>query len=174
MATHSGWKSDRISSDTHPCVDSTPDRHLSPNGAAPLSSQTEGPGFESARSQLPIVWRNARHSIAPKVSGGLHKAPNRRGRRIITREQGCALETIGHAVDYLNDQYIFEGPDDEILSFRSPSMEAVRILIASQRAILQSLPIAEPLRRRVWNALRGRKPQAALLSVVSQSSSGHK
>jgi len=59
-------------------------------------------------------------------------------RRVLTREQGCALEMIGHAVDYLNDCYINEGPDHEVLDFNSPSMDAVRILISAQREVLRS------------------------------------
>ena len=36
-------------------------------------------------------------------------ARSRNLRRVLTREQGRALEMIGHAVDYLNDCYLFEG-----------------------------------------------------------------
>lgn len=80
-----------------------------------------------------------------------------RMRRKITREQGCALEVIGHAVDYLNDSYLYEGADDEIIDFSGPSMDAVRILIAAQRQILSSLPLVEPLPLRFWNTLLRRK-----------------
>jgi hypothetical protein len=92
-------------------------------------------------------------------------------RRIITREQGCALETLGHAVDYLRDSYINDGPDDEILDSSSPSMEAVRILVERRRELLFSLPLVEPLRRRIARRLFHRQ-RAESLSVLPFSSSG--
>lgn len=91
--------------------------------------------------------------------------------RVITREQGCALEMIGHAVDYLNDCYVNEGPDEEILDFSSPSLDAVRILISAQRQILQSLPVAEPLTVRFWNAVWRRQSKTQSAGVVPLSSS---
>lgn len=153
MATHSGWKSNRASMEK--------------------STSQARVGDPESGARLPIVWRNSNPPIA--VSDRLThtvKPSGRRGRRIISREQGCALEMIGHAVDYLNDQYLLQGPDDEVLSFESPAMEAVWILIASQRELLRSLPVAEPLRRRAWNALLHRKKRAESLSVVPLSSSG--
>ena len=96
---------------------------------------------------------------------------NGRMRRKITREQGCALEVIGHAVDYLNDSYLYEGADDEIIDFSGPSMDAVRILISAQRQILSSLPLAEPLPQRFWNTLLRRKSQFKASTVVPLSSS---
>lgn len=96
---------------------------------------------------------------------------NSRMRRKITREQGCALEVIGHAVDYLNDSYLYEGADDEIIDFSGPSMDAVRILISAQRQILSSLPLSEPLPLRFWNTLLRRKSQFKATTVVPLSSS---
>ncbi len=98
----------------------------------------------------------------------LEAAP--RIRRVISREQGCALETIGHAVDYLNDCYLNEGSDDEILDFSGPSIEAVQILISAQRQILRSLPLAQPLRQRVWNAMLRRAPRSVSGMVALSSS----
>ena len=67
---------------------------------------------------------------------------NRRGRRrIINREQGRALEMIGHAVDYLTDCYLWAEPDNHIIDFRCPAMEAVHILTRMKLQILNSLPL---------------------------------
>ncbi|MEO6829031.1 MAG: hypothetical protein ABI164_04415 [Acidobacteriaceae bacterium] len=96
---------------------------------------------------------------------------NRRMRRTMTREQGRAIETIGHAVDYLNDCYIHEGPDSEVLDFRGPGMDAVRVLVVAQREILATLPLAEPFTLRLWHALLGRKSQLNSTPVVPLSSS---
>lgn len=97
------------------------------------------------------------------------KIRNRGLRRIITREEGCALETIGHAVDHLNDCYLQQGSDEEILDFGGPAMEAVQILITLQRQMLRSFPVKEPLLVRVKNALLHRK--SAKSSVVLPLSS---
>ena len=91
--------------------------------------------------------------------------------RVITREQGRALEMIGHAVDYLQDCYLHEGDDDEILDFRGPKMDAVRILVSAQRQIHRSLPLAEPLTVRLWHALLRRKTQYKSAAVMPVSSS---
>lgn len=80
-------------------------------------------------------------------------------RRMLTREQGRALETIGHAVDYLNDCYLFEGDDSERINIGGSSTEAIRILGSLRWQILQSAPLREPRTLRLWNALFRRRPR---------------
>lgn len=79
-------------------------------------------------------------------------------RRRIDREQGRALETLGHAVDYLGDCYIQNGSDDDLIDFCGPQMDAVRLLIDAQRDLLASLPLMEPLTLRLWHGLRRGTP----------------
>lgn len=120
--------------------------------------------------KVPLQWRPpARPTSAGQEIESFAAA--RGMRRVLTREHGCALEMIGHAVDYLNDCYINEGPDHEVLDFNSPSMEAVRILISAQGQILRSLPLTEPFSVRIWNALWRRKSQIKSSGVVPLSSS---
>jgi hypothetical protein len=78
-------------------------------------------------------------------------------RRLLTREQGLALEMIGHAVDYLNDCYLYEGDDHERINIGGFSSEAIRILASLRWQILQSAPIREPRTTRLWNALFHRR-----------------
>jgi hypothetical protein len=91
-------------------------------------------------------------------------------RRVLSREQGRALETIGHAVDYLTDSYIHEGTDHGLINFRGPGMDAVHILVGAQRHIHTSLPFVEPFRLRLWQVLLRRKSQLKS-AVVPLSSS---
>jgi len=118
-------------------------------------------------SQNPV---NRKPEKARSIADDLGRSVSRAS-RAMTREQGCALEMIGHAVDYLNDCYINDGPDDEILDFSSPSMDAVHILISAQRQILHSLPVAEPFTVRFWNAVWRRRSRSQSSSVVPLSSS---
>lgn len=80
-------------------------------------------------------------------------------RRSLTREQGRALEMIGHAVDYLNDCYLYEGDEDELINIGGSSTQAMEILIAARRRILQSVPVRGPRVHRLWNALFHRNPE---------------
>ncbi|MGO8718881.1 MAG: hypothetical protein ACLQMO_06655 [Acidobacteriaceae bacterium] len=80
-------------------------------------------------------------------------------RRILTREQGRALEMIGHAVDYLNDCYLYEGDEHELINMGGSSTQALEILSAARRQILQSAPLQEPRMHRLWNALFHRNPE---------------
>lgn len=81
-------------------------------------------------------------------------------RRMMTREQGHALETLGHAVDYLSDSELFLGFDDEEVLTLTPATDAIRILARVRQQLLQSLPLAEPLAVRLWKSIfhRDRRP----------------
>lgn len=103
--------------------------------------------------------------------------PKARGlRRTLTREQGRALEMIGHAVDYLNDCYLFEGEDNELINVRGSSNQAIQILASLRWHILQSAPIREPRRLRLWNALFHRhdrqRPGVAFRRAGNRGSQG--
>lgn len=77
-----------------------------------------------------------------------------RGHRRMSREQGHALETIGHAVDYLLDTHIHEtGAGQDIVSECNAEIEAICILTHSRNVLLQSLPLQAPLSSRIWRAL---------------------
>ncbi|MGC9292637.1 MAG: hypothetical protein ACP5EP_07915 [Acidobacteriaceae bacterium] len=80
-----------------------------------------------------------------------------RVRRSMTREQGRALERIGHAADHLFDTYVHQGPKSVVLHGQSPEIQAIRLLVHARERILASLPVHVPLYRRIWNALLGRK-----------------
>ena len=83
--------------------------------------------------------------------------PRRKLRRVMTHEEGRALEMLGHAVDYLTDQYLYEGDESEIIRMDGLSTEAAQILISARQQILQSLPLTETRMQRLWDALFHRK-----------------
>ena len=71
------------------------------------------------------------------------------GERAVRRrgnlEQGRALETLGHAVEYLTDSKLFL--TDE--AGARQSHEAIQILMRCSRAVFMECPEVVPVRRRI-------------------------
>lgn len=61
--------------------------------------------------------------------------PNRR--RCITVEAGHALEKLGHAIEYLTDEFIHSGGD---LSAKNAQLEAVQLLMKVNRQVYFECP----------------------------------
>lgn len=121
---------------------------------SPLSSDSTNrrepvPATRHGRPRLQLV-------VPPQMPAApIDPLEHRRGlRRSMTREQGCALEMVSHAVDYLNDSYLYDGPDDEILDFEAPAFEAARILAVAQQRMLASIPLVESFGSRVRRGVR--------------------
>jgi hypothetical protein len=75
--------------------------------------------------------------------------PNRR-RRIDPRA-GRALEKLGHAIEYLTDEFVHEGGS---LSAKDPQLEAVQLLMTANRKVYFECPevptFAERWRSLLW------------------------
>ena len=87
-------------------------------------------------------------ATAPAVSIA-RPATNRR--RHITPQAGRALEILGHAIEYLTDEFVHEGGS---LSARHPQLEAVQLLMALNRQIYFSCPEVPTLSERLRAFLR--------------------
>ncbi len=72
-------------------------------------------------------------------------------RRRISPQAGHALETLGHAIEYLIDEFIYAGGS---FSVRDPRLEAVQLLMAANRAIYFACPEVPTLRQRCRSLLR--------------------
>jgi hypothetical protein len=72
--------------------------------------------------------------LAPPVPSTAVRA---RRRRYITPEAGHALEILGHAIEYLTDEFLHEGGS---LSASDPRLEAVHLLMARNREIYLACP----------------------------------
>ncbi|MGD0630487.1 MAG: hypothetical protein ABR987_14110 [Terracidiphilus sp.] len=57
--------------------------------------------------------------------------------RRITPQAGHALEILGHAIEYLTDEYVHQGGD---MSPRNGPLEAVQLLMARNREIYYACP----------------------------------
>lgn len=83
------------------------------------------------------------------VSAAATAAPTRalgakRPRRI-SPEAGHALEILGHAIEYLSDEYVHSGG---ALTDRDPQVQAVQMLMAINRQVYFSCPEIPSLRDR--------------------------
>lgn len=71
-------------------------------------------------------------------------------RRRITPQAGHALEILGHAIEYLTDEFVHRQVD---ISPSSPDLEAVRLLMALNRQVYYECPEAVTLGERLRSML---------------------
>ena len=67
-------------------------------------------------------------------------------RRHIGREAGRALEILGHAIEYLADEYVHAG---QSLRASDPEVEAIQLLMALNRQVYFECPEVPTLSERV-------------------------
>lgn len=67
--------------------------------------------------------------------GAAHVNSSRR--RSITPQAGHALEILGHAIDYLTDEFVHE---DSAFSARNEQLQAVQLLMALNRQVYFECP----------------------------------
>lgn len=79
----------------------------------------------------------------------MHRGSITAERRHITPVNGRALEILGHAIEYLADEYALTSLQLGTLDSGDPRVEAVQILILLNREVYFSNPEHEPLRRRL-------------------------
>ncbi len=72
-------------------------------------------------------------------------------RRCIDPQSGHALEILGHAIEYLADEYVRAGG---ALSAQNGQLEAIQLLMAANRAIYFACPQVESLTERLRRWLR--------------------
>jgi hypothetical protein len=78
-------------------------------------------------------------------------APNRPPVRRLTRESGRALEILGHAIEYLADEYALENVPKGPLGNADPRVEAIQILKSLSREVYFAGAKVVPKRRiRRW------------------------
>ena len=71
-------------------------------------------------------------------------------RRSIDPQAGHALEILGHAIEYLTDEFIHEGGS---FSANNSQLQAVQLLMALNRQIYFECPEVPPLSRRLMSFL---------------------
>jgi hypothetical protein len=117
-------------------------RNLAPSPEATRSSE--------AQQQQPVV-RTDVHTMPTGVG-------SRSVRRRTTPEAGFALEILGHAIEYLADEYVHEAgllPSIHVHS-GDPRVEAIQLLMAANRQVYYACPVVPSLSQRVVQRLFGR------------------
>jgi hypothetical protein len=78
------------------------------------------------------------------VSGhaGMRAVVNANRGRLIDRKSGRALEILGHAIEYLTDEFVEEATQ---VSPSDPRVEAIQLLMALNREIYFECPIRPTL-----------------------------
>jgi hypothetical protein len=104
--------------------------------SAPLAEN-----FARSESQLP-----------PSRPIGLVSPAGPLVRRQLSRESSRALEILGHAIEYLADEYAVDKADKGPLGNGDPRVEAIQVLKALNRAIYYSGAEVQPVfgRWRRW------------------------
>lgn len=75
-------------------------------------------------------------------------------RRRIDARAGHALEILGHAIEYLTDEFFYEATT---LSANNPKLEAVQLLMALNRAVYYECPEAPSFGER-WRSILRLRP----------------
>jgi hypothetical protein len=98
-------------------------------------------------------------AVCPQETGGpVPLAPSIR--RTLSRESGHALEILGHAIEYLADEYAADVERAGPLGNADPRVEAIQILKRLNRAVYYSGTEMEPPFRRMRRWLTGAGNQA--------------
>lgn len=100
----------------------------------------------------------------PAVRAAVHTMPasvvGRSVRRRITPEAGVSLGILGHAIEYLADEYVHHVGRLPIMEFASacsdPQVEAMKILMAANRQVYLGCPPLTPLYQRIARRFRRR------------------
>ena len=79
-------------------------------------------------------------------------AASRERTRRITPEAGRGLELLGHAIEYLTDEYVNEAKK---LDHADPQVAAIRLLMDLNRQIYYDCPAVPTFGERIRDFLRG-------------------
>jgi hypothetical protein len=121
------------------------------------------PAFLRNSAPLPEANRSSEaQRQQPVVRTDVHTMPtgvgSRSVRRRTTPEAGFALEILGHAIEYLADEFVHEAGLLSSIHIHSgdPRVEAIQLLMAANRQVYFACPVVPSLSQRVVQRLFGR------------------
>ena len=86
-----------------------------------------------------------------EIAGAQDRTASKNCRRNITPQAGRALELLGHAIDYLIDEYIHKANP---LSSADPQVAAIQLLMALNRQIYYECPVVPTFGEKLRSLLR--------------------
>jgi hypothetical protein len=115
--------------------------------------------FDQPRAEEP--QSSAGPGVAPVVRTPLHAVATgvgmRTARRRITPEAGFALEALGHAIEYLADEYAHAAGSLPSLHSTDPRVTAIQLLMAANREVYYSCPVVPSFIERVMRRVFGKR-----------------
>ncbi len=102
-----------------------------------------------APAQQASVVRTSLHTFPTGVGG-------RTARRRITPTAGFALEVLGHAIEYLADEFVHASGSTPSLHSADPRVEAMQLLMAANRQVYYACPVMPSLYKRIVRYIFGR------------------
>lgn len=106
------------------------------------------PATNTTQPHSPVVVRTEVHAMPTGLG-------SRSVRRRTTPEAGFALEVLGHAIEYLADEYVHQGGILSSMESPDPCVEALRLLMAANREVYYACPVMPSLYERVVGRLFG-------------------
>lgn len=106
------------------------------------------PAADATHPHPPVVVRTEVHAMPTGLG-------SRSIRRRTTPEAGFALEVLGHAIEYLADEYVHQGGILCSIDSPDPCVEALRLLMAANREVYYACPAMPSLYERVVGRLFG-------------------
>lgn len=80
-------------------------------------------------------------------------AGSRSVRRRITPSEGFALQVLGHAIEYLADEYVAEAGSIPAMTAHDPRVEAMQLLMAANRRVYLGCSVMPSFGERVRRTL---------------------
>lgn len=121
------------------------------------ASPASNPGTDTNR--VVDIQKNIQKTHPPVVRTTVHAMPtgmgSRSARRRTTPEAGFALEILGHAIEYLADEYAHEAGSLSSIHSRDPRVEAMQLLMAANRQVYYACPLVPSLYKRILDRLFG-------------------
>jgi len=82
-------------------------------------------------------------------------------RRMISPQEGRAIEILGRAIEYLSDEFAVDCLDHSVpVGVMHPRLQAIELLMALNREIYLNCPEAPGMGERLWRWLRFRGQEA--------------
>ena len=113
--------------------------------SSPVVSNLPDPGIAERTPAAPqdaarSVSRSPQTSVhQPVIRTPFHAAVTgvgaRTARRHITPQAGFALQALGHAIEYLADEYVHEAGSIPSIHSTDPRVEAIQMLMAANREV---------------------------------------